>query len=64
MKPLITGLCCFASAFAVLKVFEGFASEIIALTAAIFAGAVVYIALLFVLKLVTFDEIKQIFKKS
>lgn len=64
VKPLITGLCCFASAFSVLKVFEGFASEIIALTAAIFAGAVVYIALLFVLKLVTFDEIKQIFKKS
>lgn len=64
IRPFVAGAACFAIAFGILKLFEKFTGAGIALVVAISGGGTVYIALLFILKLVTFDEIKQIFRKK
>lgn len=65
LKPFFAGIACFGAAWGTLKLFDMWGiSQKIALFPAIAAGAVVYIALLFILKLVTMNEIKQVVKKK
>ena len=65
LKPFFAGIACFGAAWGTLKLFDIWEiSQKIALFPAIAAGAVVYIALLFILKLVTMNEIKQVVKKK
>ena len=65
LKPFFAGIACFGAAWGTLKLFDMWEiSQKIALFPAIAAGAVVYVALLFVLKLVTMNEIKQVVKKK
>lgn len=64
VKPLFAGVFCYGAAWGTLKLLDGLISTKIALFPAILAGAIVYIALLFLLKLVTIDEIKQLVKKK
>lgn len=65
VKPLFAGIACWAAAWGTLKLFDMWnISQKIALFPAIILGAIVYIALLFALKLVTINEIKQVMKKK
>ena len=65
VKPLFAGIACWAAAWGTLKLFDMWnISQKIALFPAIIFGAIVYIALLFALKLVTINEIKQVMKKK
>ena len=64
IKPLIAGLGCYAIAKALTNVFAIFTSSKFAVFAVILCAGVVYVALLFMLKLVTLNEIKRIFIKN
>lgn len=61
VKPLIAGAGCFAAAKGFLFVFDKFLSPKIAMFPAILLTCVVYIALIFAMKLITVDEFKQSF---
>lgn len=64
LKPLGCGVACFAAAFGVSWLLSGKIPDRVLLFLAILAGAVVYVALILLVKLVSFDEIRSLVGKK
>ena len=64
LKPLLAGAACFVSIKLFTVVFELFLPQRIALFPSIVCAGAIYLAIVFILKLVSFDEIKGIFLKN
>lgn len=64
VKPLVSGLICFVGVKVFTWVFEAFLPPNIALIPVILCAGSIYLACIFIFKLVTIDEIKGIFLKN
>lgn len=64
IKPLTAGVACFASAKLFIWLFELFLPQKVALFPTILCAGLIYLALVFAFKLLTFNEFKRIFLKS
>lgn len=64
LKPLAAGIACFVSAKLFTFVFEQFLPPRIALFPAVVCAGVIYLIIILIFKLVSFNEIKEIFLKN